>query len=247
MTGGSVPRPAGPAGGDVVARAGDDERVDLDEVAAHALGHVVEDLARGVDPADRGRQLRLDPAHVVHRRQRALDLGAQRAGVEPVAGRLGHQRAGAGERVGDLERRAAALLGVEDDEQLVAVDLAQLRRRGRAAAPRTARPRRRSRRRAAPSRRRARRPPCSSARTRSWPRTRSARAAGPRRRRRRRARRPCGRRCRAGRRPRRSRRRAPGRSRRRPRTPPPRTGGPWRSSARARRRPRPASRARPAA
>ena len=74
-----------PCGRRVVAGAGHHELVDLGQVAAHALGHLVEDPARGVDPAGGRRELRLDPADVVHRGERPLDLGPQRATVEPVA------------------------------------------------------------------------------------------------------------------------------------------------------------------
>ena len=65
-----------------------DERVDLPQVAADALGHPVQQRARLLDPAGRRRELRLDAPDVLHRGQRALDLRAQRARVQLVAARL---------------------------------------------------------------------------------------------------------------------------------------------------------------
>ena len=208
----------------------------------------VEDLARRLDAVGGVRELLADPAALLERAERALDLRAHGGRVQPLGVAAGHQHAGAGERVGDAGAPSGALLGVVDHEQLVAVDLAQRLRARRQLLLGRARPRRRRRRRAGPSPRRAPRARPSWPRASSWPRRRSARAAEPeqpsiadqhvalaaadarqvadrvavvalRRR----------------------------RSRRSPRTPPPRTGGPWRSSGRARRRPRAPSRARPAA
>src|SRR4051795_6152799 len=101
------------------------QRVDLAQVRADPARHGVEDRARLLDRARRARELRLDPANVLHRLLRALALGAKRGGVESRRLAAAHEHAGAGEAVGDLEREGRVVLGVEGDEQLVAVDLAQ--------------------------------------------------------------------------------------------------------------------------
>ena len=66
----------------------------------------------------------LDLALLPEGRQRALDRGAQGAGIDPVRVRALHQHPRASEPVGELERQRARL-GVERNDDLVAVVLAQ--------------------------------------------------------------------------------------------------------------------------
>ena len=178
---------------------------------------------------------------------RALDLGAQRA-TRPARRR---RRAPSARGRGRAGRRpgapSAALLGVVDHEQLVAVDLAQRLHARRQLLLGGHDPDAERRRRAGPSPRRARRARPSWPRASSWPRTRSARAAEPEQPSIATSTSPL-RPPTPGRSPTAS-QSSPGRrrSRRSRRTPPPRTGGPWRSSGRARRRPRAPSPSRPAA
>ena len=73
--------------------------------AAHALGHAVQHRARLLDAARGVGQVQLDPAHLVHRAQRALDLGAQGRRVQPLDAALGHQHPRPRQRVRDLERQ----------------------------------------------------------------------------------------------------------------------------------------------
>src|SRR5215217_1221740 len=124
-----IPLPPGDAPGSwrvsVLVFAGAREQdLDLLEVRLHTLLHRVQDLARARHAVGGDRELLADAAALLERALRALELAAHRGRVQALGLALGHQHAGAREQVGELQA-LPALVGVVDDEDLVAVDLAQ--------------------------------------------------------------------------------------------------------------------------
>src|ERR687898_17402 len=74
-------------------RAGE-QRVDLLEVRFHALLHRVQDLARRGDAVGGDRELLADPAALLERAERPLELPAHRRRVQALGLAAGHQHAG---------------------------------------------------------------------------------------------------------------------------------------------------------